>query len=186
MVAVNQFVMWWRIMEVLDENSTAIYDNLQQLLESGADAVPTGQEFAQNLNKTAMAVLDRFAPSESVRQTLDSVVGRVNDIAQVPDDVFRELVSNPNLSNADMNNLLLAKSKVVNSPGVQLLFDKLGQLMAALTKTVLSSFKLKPFDKTSTEAMGPQQAETVVIKSFDLVVSHTRIQPASPQSSPHS
>lgn len=172
MVAVNQFVMWWRIMEILDENATAVFDNLRGLLATGTAAAPMGQEFAQNLNKTAMAVLDRFVPSESIRQTLDSVVGRVNDIAQLPDAVFAELAAGPGVSDADLNNLLLDEgAAAAGSPAAQLLLDKLGQLLAALTKAVLSSFKLKPFDKTSTETIGSLQADTAVAKSFDLVVS---------------
>lgn len=105
---------------------------------------------------------------------LDNVIGRVNDIAELPQAALDVVASSGRLSNYDLADLELGDGEgTAESPMVRLVLTKLGQLLSALTEAVFSSFELQPFDDVGTE-MTFDETMMQVDKSFGLVVSQDK------------
>lgn len=66
MEAVNQFIIWWRIREILDQTSSDLFAALRPDTNSTGEPITT-QEISARLNETAMGVLDKFTGSENIR-----------------------------------------------------------------------------------------------------------------------
>ncbi|KAJ4391875.1 hypothetical protein N0V93_005495 [Gnomoniopsis smithogilvyi] len=170
MEAVNQLIVWWRIMEILKQNSADIFSALGSR-QSPADAAPTSEEVARRLNETATDILDRFIASENMREIMDNVMGRLNDIAQLPDEVF-QTAFRLNLTDASLDSDMPQLGDGANSSGLRLLISKLGQLLGLLTNVVFSSFDLEVFEDGDGD-LGYEETQTFVSEAFDLVFAYS-------------
>lgn len=88
MEAMNQFVIWWKLLEIMRGVSSSIYAILDESSWSSSTIPPTGQQVALELNETVLAFLEQYPASTDENLILDSVTETLNDVLEMPQELW--------------------------------------------------------------------------------------------------
>lgn len=90
MVAVNKFIINWKLLEINSQVTDAIYAVVRSFLPD----IPTSVDVATRLNSTVTGYLEAFPASKNQAEILSKVMSRLNEISQLPDELWGEILRN--------------------------------------------------------------------------------------------
>ena len=162
MEAMNQFIIWWRLLELIRQSAADIFNVL-----STVPAVPTGQEVATKLNETITKFFETYPAQEDRTLVTEGLMGTLQNISSLPQELWDGLSNKAGSANESFT------SSEAFEDSLREFQDALVELFSATIDTIFSNFELEPFEREKTEmedASGAQQeAFEATTRMFNLV-----------------
>ncbi|KAI3401179.1 hypothetical protein diail_325 [Diaporthe ilicicola] len=159
MEAMNQFIIWWRLLELISQSAVDIFDVLSTL-----PAVPTSQQVALKLNETITRVLETYPAQEDRTLVVDGVMQTLQNVSRLPDELWEELLS----KTGQVNESFVSSGAKADS--LREFEGDLVQLFSTTIDTIFSNFELEPFEEKSTNTTVAQRdAFEATTRMFNLV-----------------
>ena len=162
MEAMNQFIIWWRLLELIRQSAADIFNVLSVL-----PAMPTSQEVASKLNETVAKFIETYPAQEDGTLTTDGFMETLRNVSSLPQELWDELstrVGHANESSATSEALTGSLREFQND---------LVELFSGTIDTIFSNFELEPFEREPsemTDASGAQkEAFEATTRMFNLV-----------------
>ncbi|KAL1873853.1 hypothetical protein Daus18300_003725 [Diaporthe australafricana] len=161
MEAMNQFIIWWRLLELISQSAANIFNVLSTL-----PAVPTSQKVASRLNETVTRFFETYPAQEDRTLVIEGVMETLQNVSRLPDELWKELSNRASQDNESLSSELLTDS-------LREFQDDLVELFSTTIDTIFSNFELDPFEGKSantTDAFGAQkEAFEATTRMFNLV-----------------
>lgn len=161
MEAMNQFIIWWRLLELIRQSAADIFNVLSTL-----PAVPTSQEVASKLNETVTKFVETYPAQEDATLGTEGVMEALKNVSSLPQELWDEL--SKKVGSAD--------ETFVSSGGLTTSLREfqgdLVELFSTTIDTIFSNFELEPERKPSvmTDAASAQrEAFEATTRMFNLV-----------------
>lgn len=161
MVAVNKFIINWKLLEINSQVTDAIYAVVRSFLPD----IPTSVDVATRLNSTVTGYLDAFPAAKNQAEILDKVMSRLNDISHLPDELWGQILRNGGTP-VSRDGFSGGNSTVTD----HWLIDR-EDLLCSVMNSVLSNFGMGAIKRDRLSAMS---VASYIAKKFNLVVSGLR------------
>jgi hypothetical protein len=162
MEAMNQFIIWWRLLELIRQSAADIFDVLSSL-----PAVPTSQQVASRLNETVTKFFETYPAQDDGKLATEGLAGTLQNVSSLPQELWGDLSHRAGYASGP-----LASSEAL-AGALHEFQDDLVQLFSATIDTVFSNFELEPLPREPrgvTDASGAlQEAFQSTMRMFNLV-----------------
>ncbi|KAK7720986.1 hypothetical protein SLS64_001279 [Diaporthe eres] len=156
MVAVNKFIINWKLLEINSQVTDAIYAVVRSFLPD----IPTSVDVATRLNSTVTGYLDAFPAAKNQAEILDKVMSRLNDISHLPDELWGQILRNGGTP-VSRDGFSGGNSTVTD----HWLIDR-EDLLCSVMNSVLSNFGMGAIKRDRFSAMS---VASYIAKKFNLV-----------------
>lgn len=158
MVAVNKFIINWKLLEINSQVTDAIYAVVRSFLPD----IPTSVDVATRLNSTVTGYLEAFPATKNQAEILSKVMSRLNDISHLPDELWEQI-----LRNGGSPTSRVGFSGTNSTLTDHWLIDR-EDLLCNVMNSVLSNFGMSNIKRDRLSAM---PVASYIAKKFNLVVS---------------
>ncbi|POS70246.1 hypothetical protein DHEL01_v211361 [Diaporthe helianthi] len=163
MEAMNQFIIWWRLLELIRQSAADIFGVLSDL-----PAAPTSQQVASKLNETVTRFLETYPAQKDGALATDGLTEILRNVSALPQELWDELSNRAGYSDESF----LPSQALRESLGG--LHDDLVELFSATIDTIFSNFELEPFERETggmDGALGAAEKEALeaTTRLFNLV-----------------
>lgn len=162
MEAMNQFIIWWRLLELISQSAANIFNVLSTL-----PVVPTSQEVASKLNETVTKFFETYPAQEDKTSVTEGVMEILQNVSRLPDELWKELSNRA----GEAGESSLSGGAMTDS--LHEFQDDLVELFSSTIDTIFSNFELDPFEGKSTnttDAFSAQkEAFEATTRMFNLV-----------------
>ncbi|KAG8162597.1 hypothetical protein KVR01_008362 [Diaporthe batatas] len=162
MEAMNQFIIWWRLLELIRQSAADIFNIISVLPE-----VPTSQQVASKLNETVTRFYETYPAQEDGALATDGIAETLRNVSVLPQELWNELSNKGGGVNASFS-----PSEALRE-SLREFEDDLVELFSATIDTIFSNFELEPLEREPsgiTDALGAQkEAFEVTTRMFNLV-----------------
>lgn len=162
MEAMNQFIIWWRLLELIRQSAADIFNVLSTL-----PAVPTSQEVATRLNETVTMFFETYPAQEDRTSVSEAVMATLQNVSRLPQELWDELSTKAGPANESF----VSSGALADS--VREFQDDLVGLFSTTIDTIFSNFELEPFEREPAEMTdGPsaqREAFEATTRMFNLV-----------------
>lgn len=153
MEAMNQFIIWWRLSELIRQAAADIFNVLSTL-----PAVPTSQEVASKLNETITKYAETYPAQEDGTVGTEGVMETLKNVSSLPQELWDEI----------SNKVGHANESFVSSGGLTTSLREfqgdLVELFSTTIDTIFSNFELEPFER---EPSGMTDASRAQEEAFE-------------------
>lgn len=158
MVAVNKFIINWKLLEINSQATDAIYAVVRSFLPD----IPTSVDVASRLNSTVTGYLEAFPAAKNQAAILSKVMSRLNDISHLPDELWEDILRNGGTP-VTWNGISGGNSTLSE----HWLIDR-EDLLCSVMNSVLSNFGM---DAIKRDRLSTLPVASYIAKKFNLVVS---------------
>lgn len=162
MEAMNQFIIWWRLLELIRQSAADIFNVLSIL-----PTVPTSQQVASRLNQTVTKFFETYPAQDEGAVSTDGLMETLRNVSTLPQELWDGLSSKVGHGNESF-----ASSEALTE-SYREFQDDLVELFSATIDTIFSNFELEPFERgrsEMTDAWGAQrEAFEATTRMFNLV-----------------
>ncbi|KAK2614092.1 hypothetical protein N8I77_000950 [Diaporthe amygdali] len=156
MVAVNKFIINWKLLEINSQVTDAIYAVVRSFLPD----VPTSVDVASRLNSTVTGYLEAFPATKNQAVILSKVMAMLNDISLLPDELWGQILRNGgtpvNRNGLPGGNITLTEHWLIDRE----------DLLCSVMNSVLSNFGM---DGIKRDRMSTMPVASYISKKFNLV-----------------
>lgn len=157
MVAVNKFIINWKLLEINSQVTDAIYAVVRSFLPD----IPTSVDVATRLNSTVTGYLEAFPAAKNQAEILEKVMLRLNDISLLPDELWGQILRNggsPIRAGLSGGNSTLTEHWLIDRE----------DLLCSVMNSVLSNFGIAAIKR---DRLSTMTVASYIAKKFNLVVS---------------
>lgn len=157
MVAVNKFIINWKLLEINSQVTDAIYAVVRSFLPD----IPTSVDVATRLNSTVTGYLEAFPAAKNQAEILEKVMLRLNDISLLPDELWGQILRNggsPVRAGLSGGNSTLTEHWLIDRE----------DLLCSVMNSVLSNFGIAAIKR---DRLSTMTVASYIAKKFNLVVS---------------
>ncbi|KAL2273100.1 hypothetical protein FJTKL_05576 [Diaporthe vaccinii] len=140
MEAMNQFIIWWRLLELIRQSAADIFNVLSTL-----PAVPTSQEVASKLNETVTRFVETYPAQEDGTSGTEGVMETLKNVSSLPQELWDELSNRAGHANESF------VSSGAFADSLREFQGDLVELFSTTIDTIFSNFELEPFERDPTE-----------------------------------
>lgn len=156
MVAVNKFIINWKLLEINSQVTDAIYAVVRSFLPD----IPTSVDVATRLNSTVTGYLEAFPAAKNQAEILEKVMLRLNDISLLPDELWGQILRNggsPIRAGLSGGNSTLTEHWLIDRE----------DLLCSVMNSVLSNFGIAAIKR---DRLSTMTVASYIAKKFNLVV----------------
>jgi hypothetical protein len=161
MVAVNKFIINWKLLEI----SSQVTDSIYAVVRSFLPDIPTSVQVAERLNSTVAGYLRGFPAAKNQGEILANAMARVEEIAIMPDQIWEDIIRNGGSRvawNVSGGNATLEEHWLIDRE----------DLLCTVMNSVLSNFGLQGIKR---DRLSTLPVASYISKKFNLVVGGLRL-----------
>ncbi|KAK7707533.1 hypothetical protein SLS64_007052 [Diaporthe eres] len=162
MEAMNQFIIWWRLLELIRQSAADIFNVLSTL-----PVVPTSQEVASKLNETVTKFVETYPAQEDGTSGTEGVMETLKNVSGLPQQLWDELSNRAGHANESF------VSSGAFADSLREFQGDLVELFSATIDTIFSNFELEPSERDPTEMTDASSVQTEAFEAttrmFNLV-----------------
>lgn len=162
MEAMNQFIIWWRLLELIRQSAADVFNVLSTL-----PGVPTSQEVASKLNETVTRYVETYPAQDDRTPGAEGAMETLKNVSSLPQELWDEISTKAGHANESF------VSSGAFKDSLREFQDDLVELFSITIDTIFSNFELEPFEREPTEmtdaTSAQREAFEATTRMFNLV-----------------